>query len=697
MKNNLRLILLPFIISVCSCTSNKGQKNHKFTNDLINENSPYLLQHAHNPVNWKPWGDKALNDAKKENKLLIISIGYAACHWCHVMEHESFEDTLVANKMNAGYVPIKVDREERPDVDQVYMDAAQLLTGRGGWPLNVIALPDGRPIYAGTYYPKEEWIKIIDFFTNLYQTEPAKLIEQAERLTAGIQQVEMPEFNSKKSTYDDKVSKEIFDLSTQNFDLKYGGKKGAPKFPMPTIFEYLLIYNYFENNSKATNILKSTLNNMAFGGIYDQLGGGFARYSTDQTWTVPHFEKMLYDNSQLVSLYSHAYQYFQDSEYARIIRETLEFTERELSDESGGYYSSLDADSDGEEGKFYVWTVEQIDKLLGEDAKLFKKFYGVSKYGNFEKKNILIKKMSLSQLAQMYNLSIETVENSIHRSKKILLKERAKRIRPGLDDKILTSWNALMIIGYVDAYFALGDANYLDRALKNGKFLLNNQIQKSGNILRNYKKGKSSINGFLDDYSHTILAFIKLYEATFDELWLYKANELKEYVVKHFTDDTSQMFYYTSDKDTQLIVRKMELTDNVIPSSNSTMAHALFLLGQYFFNKEDLERAKQMVANSEKNMKKYPDFYSNWVKLYNLMGKRHYEIAIVGKNANQLKTRLANKFIPNKILLGGKDEGNLELLKGKYSKGNTFIYVCENKTCLFPVQDVTKALEQIKK
>jgi uncharacterized protein YyaL (SSP411 family) len=689
---NLSLLI---VVIMFSCTANIGQENHKYTNALINETSPYLLQHAHNPVDWNPWNETTLLKAIQEKKLLIISIGYSACHWCHVMEHESFEDSLVANKMNKGYISIKVDREERPDVDQVYMDAAQLLTGRGGWPLNIIALPDGRPVFAGTYFPKERWVEVVDFFSDLYAKDPQKLIDQAEKLTAGIQQNELPTFKKEKSPYDKNLIQQVFTKSVSTFDKQYGGKNGAPKFPMPSIYEYLLALDYFNNDQQAKKIIKTTLDNMAFGGIYDQLGGGFARYSTDKTWTVPHFEKMLYDNSQLVSLYSHAYQKYGDSEYARIVEETLEFVDRELSDESGGFYSSLDADSEGEEGKFYVWTAAEIDNLLDENTELFKTFYGITKSGNFESKNILTKKMSLKALAEKYDLTPEQASEAIQNSKKILMNERDGRVRPGLDDKVLTSWNALMITGYIDAYFALQNEAYLDKAIAAGEFLISNQIQKEGNILRNYKNGKSTINGFLDDYSHTILAFIKLYEATFDETWLYKAKDLKKYVLAHFSDESTQMFFYTSNLDKQLIARKMELSDNVIPASNSSMAHALFLLGQYFYNEEDLVRAQQMLANSEANMKQYANFYSNWLRLYLLMGEKHFEVAVVGKKALELKMEITKNFIPNKIIMGGKDEGTLELLSGKLMKGKTMIFVCQDKSCQLPVQESVKALTQM--
>lgn len=690
------VFLLIVVLSINACTQNMGQE-HKNTNHLISETSPYLLQHAHNPVDWFPWGEEALDLAKREDKLMIISIGYAACHWCHVMEHESFEDSTIAAKMNSNFISIKVDREERPDIDQIYMDAAQLMTGRGGWPLNVIALPDGRPVFAGTYFPKENWGKVVDYFAEMYRTQPGKMLEQAEKITEGISQLEVPELNESGAPFDSSSYTSAGTKVVNSIDNKYGGRQGAPKFPMPVIYEFLLAQDFYNPNESIKSALKVTLDGMADGGIYDHLGGGFARYSVDETWTVPHFEKMLYDNAQLISLYSHAYQVFGDDKYAQAVRETITFCNRELSDNSGGFYSSLDADSEGEEGKFYVWSEEEVDQVLGTDAELFKFYYGVSKNGNFEGHNILERKASFKELSEKFDLSESEAATIVSASKSKMMKVRDGRVRPGLDDKTLTSWNSLMIIGLVDAYFALQEENYLSRAQQAGVFIKKNQIQTSGQLLRNYKNGQSTISGFLDDYAFTILAFIKLYEATFDESWLKEANSLKEYVLEHFSDENTQMFFYTSDQDEKLIARKMELSDNVIPGSNSAMAESLYLLGQFYYNQEDLDRAIQMVSNMEKEFIQQPYFYSNWARLYGLMGQQHFEVAVVGTDAQNRKLTLAKQYIPNKILLGGTSEGTLELLEGKLSEGQTLIYVCENKSCLLPVEDTKKAVAQMLK
>jgi len=448
----------------------------KFKNKLANETSPYLLQHANNPVNWFPWSKEALEKARTEDKLIIISIGYAACHWCHVMEHESFEDTSVAQLMNDFYVSIKVDREERPDIDQIYMDAAYLITGRGGWPLNIIALPDGKPVYAGTYFRKDDWMKILFYFNDLYQKEPEKFNEQANKLTDALNSIKIPDVSVDDLVFSKDEIKKAYEGIINLIDYVNGGTRGAPKFPMPDIYNFLLQYYFHTEENNALEAVTITLNKIANGGIYDHIGGGFARYSTDDIWKVPHFEKMLYDNAQLVSLYSNAYKVTGNQYYRKVVYETLEFIKRELTDESGGFYSSLDADSEGEEGRYYVWEKKEIDNLLGADSDLFCEFYNISESGNWEGKNIPFITNDKSQLLKKYNLNENEFDKIISESKKILFEERNKRISPGLDDKILTSWNALMIRGYVDAYNTFGKIEFLNAAVSNGNFIINKMM-----------------------------------------------------------------------------------------------------------------------------------------------------------------------------------------------------------------------------
>ncbi len=705
MRNNILIVLLSTII-LLSLSCGQAQKNkndnmkenHPFTNELIQESSPYLLQHAHNPVNWYPWGEKALQKAKAENKMLIISIGYAACHWCHVMEHESFEDVDVAKIMNENFICIKVDREERPDVDQVYMTAAQLITGSGGWPLNALALADGRPFYAGTYFPKANWIKMLAYFIDLQKKDPASLLKSAEQVTNGIHLSENVKFKEAGKTFALADLDKQFNSMKANLDFNKGGANRAPKFPMPSNWEYLLHYYYLVKNEEALKAVTVTLDNMALGGIYDHLEGGFARYSTDANWHVPHFEKMLYDNSQLVSLYAHAFQQTKNPLYKKVVYETLEFVEHELTSPEGAFYSSLDADSEGEEGKYYVWTKAEVDHVLGADAPIFSAYYNITSPGNWEHGNsILVRKETDEAVAKKFALTVPALHNRIDASKAKLMKIRGARVKPGLDDKVLSSWNALMLKGYTQAYRVFGDEAFLAKAIKNANFLLKTAIAESGEMTRNYKNSKASINALLDDYAFTIAAFIELYQATFDEKWLTEANKITGYALAHFFDPKSKMFFYTHNQYADLISRKMELSDNVIPSSNSEMAKNLFLLGHFYYNEDYVDKAKQMMINVADDVQRNIYFYSNWGILQAWFSGPLYEIAITGDGFKTKLQEFDQHYLPNIILLGGKTEGSLSLLEGKLVPGQTTIYVCRDKTCKLPVTEVEQAMTQIGK
>lgn len=667
----------------------------KYKNKLANESSPYLLQHANNPVNWYPWGKEALEKARTENKLLIISIGYAACHWCHVMEHESFEDVSVAQVMNDFFVSIKVDREERPDIDQIYMDAAYLITGRGGWPLNVIALPDGRPVFAGTYFRKNEWTRILLYFKDLFQKEPETFDQEAGKLTKAINEIGIPGAGENgyiftKEDLDEAVKKIISVIDFVN-----GGTKGAPKFSMANIYQFLLNYNFHTKNSTALEAVTTTLDKMANGGIYDHLGGGFARYSTDEIWKVPHFEKMLYDNAELVSLYSNVFKVTGNELYKKVVFETLEFIEREMTDKSGGFYSSLDADSEGEEGKYYVWTKDEIDNLLKEKSEIFCDYFSITANGNWEGNNILFITQKKENLLSKYKLDEKTFENIINESKMILLDKRNERVKPGLDDKILTSWNALMLKGYVDAFSAFTDKKFLNVALKNGNFLLNKMMNADGRLSRNYKNGKSTINAFLDDYSYTIEAFISLYEATFDEKWIYSAKKLADYVILHFKKEESNFFFYTSDIDEPLIARKTDFSDNVIPSSNSSLASGFLKLSKFFFEESYQELIIKMLNVIKQHTIQNPAFHSYWLQVASYLTFPNYEVGIFGDEFESSKQTISKTFLPNIVLFGGEQDGSLEIMKSKYVKEKNLIYVCENRMCQLPVDNISQAIEQI--
>ena len=657
---------------------------HTYTNLLINETSPYLLQHAHNPVNWCAWNEESWKKAREENKLVIISIGYSACHWCHVMEHESFEDTAVADLMNEHFICIKVDREERPDVDQIYMDAVQLISGRGGWPLNAFALPDGRPVYAGTYFPKENWKQVLEYFVDYWRNHREEALQRAGQITQGIRQMDNISNAQNPNSKFQLRREELFAKLNAVWDYEKGGRQGAPKFPMPVNMQYMLRNYFYTGTEKALQAVTVTLDNMMNGGIYDQIGGGFARYSVDAEWEIPHFEKMLYDNGQLVSLYCDAYRATQNARYKETVYETLEFIEREMSDASDGFYSALDADSEGEEGKFYVWSYEELKMLLGNDFGEFCKVYNVSEQGNFEGQNNLTR----------------NPQSAIHNSqllpwKRLLLNERAKRVRPGLDDKVLTSWNALMLKGYVDAYKTFGEQKFLERALKCAEFLKTKMLQPDFSIKRNYKNERVTINGFLDDYSFTCEAFLALYEATFNEQWLTLTGNIAEQVIQHFYNAGTGMFFYTSVNDEPLITRKTETGDNVIPASNSSMFKVLYQLGQLNDNRDYLQKCRKALLSLRTNIDTYPGYYANWAILADHFLDEPFEVAIVGEKALELKAEFEKKYLPNCLFMGSTGESSLPLLQGKYKSGETLIYICQNKTCGLPVQAVSEALTQL--
>ncbi|NNC51213.1 MAG: thioredoxin domain-containing protein [Flaviramulus sp.] len=674
---------------------------HQYTNALVNETSPYLLQHAHNPVNWNPWNDESLNKAKSENKLILISVGYAACHWCHVMEHESFEDSLVAQVMNKNFINIKVDREERPDVDQVYMNAVQLMTGRGGWPLNVIALPDGRPVWGGTYFKKEQWISALEQISKLYTDEPKKLREYADKLEQGIKSLDVVKVNTNEPIFEKQFIIDAVKNWSKQFDNNFGGMNRAPKFMMPNNYHFLLRFAHQYKDEQLQNYIKTTLTKMAYGGIFDQIGGGFSRYSVDEKWHVPHFEKMLYDNGQLVSLYSDAFLITKNQLYKDVVIETLKYIKQEMTTKEGAFYSSLDADSNTsegelEEGAFYVWTKAELKTLLQADYELFSDYYNVNNYGYWEHDNyILIRKDDDVSIIEKHNLSETSLAEKIVRWKKVLIEARNKRDKPRLDDKTLTSWNAVMLKGYVDAYRVFGDENYLISAEKNANFIVNNQLREDGGLFHNYKNGKSSINGYLEDYATTIDAFLTLYENTLNEKWLKTARDLANYTFDHFYDKKSKMFFFTSNDDVALVSRSIEYRDNVIPASNSIMAKNLFKLSHYFDNEYFSQTATTMLNNVKPEMQDYPSGYSNWFDLMLNYSNPYYEVAVVGENAKQKIADLNKTYIPNKLIAGSTSENSLPLLENRFNPNNTLIYVCVNKACKLPVSEVNDAIKLI--
>nr|WP_238528034.1 thioredoxin domain-containing protein [Aquimarina agarivorans] len=672
-------------------------EKHEFTNDLIHETSPYLLQHAHNPVNWKAWHPETLNEAKEKKKLLLISVGYAACHWCHVMEHESFEDSTVAAVMNTNFVNIKIDREERPDIDQVYMSAVQLMTGRGGWPLNVIALPDGRPVWGGTYFPKDEWMGALKQIQKIYEDNPAKLEEYATKLTEGIQSVSLVKPNPNTLIFEKDTIENAVANWAKKFDYKKGGLDYAPKFMMPNNYHFLLRYAHQSANEKLKEYVITTLNQISYGGVYDHVGGGFARYSTDEKWHVPHFEKMLYDNAQLVSLYSDAYLITKNDWYKQVVYETLDFVARELTNDEGAFYSSLDADSltpSGklEEGAFYVWQKPALETALGEDFPLFKDYYNINTYGLWEHNNyVLIRKESDANFVEKHEMEMDAFLQKQKKWKQLLLGIRSKRERPRLDDKTLTSWNALMLKGYADAYRVFDNAKFLKAALANAEFIKTKQLKGSGQLMHNYKNGKSTINGYLEDYAATIEAFIALYQVTFDQQWLDLSKKMIDYVHTHFYDSASEMYFFTSDEDAALVTRNIESSDNVIPASNSIMAKNLYHLSHYYSNKDYLVRSRKMLHNIQTNITEYPSGYSNWLDLMLNFTDDFYEVVIIGAAAEEKRVAVQQKYYPNKIMAGSATASTQPLLLNRFSDTDTHIFICVNNACKYPVTEVSEA------
>ena len=696
MKARIYLYLLCFILCF-ACSKNNSKKG----NDLVNETSPYLLQHAYNPVNWKAWNENSLEEAKEQNKLIVISIGYASCHWCHVMEEESFENDSIARIMNDNFINIKVDREERPDVDKVYMNAVQLMTGKGGWPLNCITLPDGRPVFGGTYFTKNQWSKILKDVSKLYKENPQKVEEYAQRVTEGIQTSELITLNKEEAVFKNKEVISAITLTKEQLDTINGGFKGAPKFPMPNTLDYLLRYQHHYNDPKLFKYIKTSLTKMAYGGIYDQIGGGFSRYSVDERWHIPHFEKMLYDNAQLVSIYSKAYLQDNNELYKNVVQGTLRFVNEELSANNGAFYSSLDADSKNEndeleEGVFYSWTKQELKTLI-KDYELFANYYNVNDFGFWEKDlYVLVRSQSIEEFTKTNKISTKELKDKITNWKSILTKSRNNRKKPNLDDKILTSWNALMLQGYVDAYKAFDQKEYLNKAVNIAEFLIHNQLRSDGGLNRNFKNGKSTINGYAEDYATVIQAFISLHEITLDEKWLMLSKEIMEYTITHFYDSTSGMFFYTSKEDPNLIARKTEINDGVISSSNSIIGNSLFKLGQYFYDKKMTQLSKQMLNNLKVQIIKNPLGYSNWLHLMTNFTQPYYEVAVVGENAPTITKELYKNYLPNILISASSKDSELPLLEFKYIDGKTLIYVCVDGTCKLPLADISKAIKSIK-
>jgi len=669
-------------------------------NDLHLETSPYLLQHAQNPVHWKAWNENVLATAAEKNTLIIISIGYAACHWCHVMEHESFENDEVASVMNNNFINIKVDREERPDVDAVYMKAVQIMTNRGGWPLNVVALPDGRPVWGGTYFRKEEWISTLNQLKDLYSKHPEKMINYAEKLHSGIESLNTIEIKNSKSDFDLSLIENLVSKWSKSFDLEFGGMARAPKFMMPNNYQFLLRFAYQHKDEKLLDFVNLTLTKMAYGGLFDTVEGGFSRYAVDWKWHVPHFEKMLYDNGQMVSLYAEAYKLTKNPLYKKVIEKTLNFVNRSLKNPENGFYSALDADSLNEnqhleEGAFYVWKKAELQDLLQDDFELFSQVFNINEFGFWEHDNyVLIQNESLEHISKQNHLGLDDLISKKENWEKLLFIAREKRSKPRLDDKTLTSWNAIMTKGFIDAYKALQNEEYLAIALKNAEFIIKNIWSESGNLFHNYKNGKATINGYLEDYCFVIEVFISIFEVTLDEKWLLNAKQLTDYCFEHFYNNQKQLFAFASDLDKALITQHFEVEDNVIPASNSVMANNLYRLNLYFENGYYQQTLDKMIQNIIPNID-YPSAFSNWLNVYLNYAQENKELVISGPNALEFCNEIHRNYYPNIVVVGSKNASALPILKNRFVEDETTFYLCQNKACELPTTDFMKIKSKI--
>ena len=682
-------------------------------NRLINETSPYLLQHANNPVDWYPWGEEALERARSEDKPILLSIGYSACHWCHVMERESFENETIAGLMNDNFVSIKVDREERPDLDQVYMQAVQMLTGSGGWPMTVFLTPEGKPFYGGTYFPPEDrqgmpgFPRLLTSIAEAYSTNRGEIDRVTKQLTTQMSQSNQVSQGTSILTVD--ILHKAYSSLATNFDYQNGGFGNAPKFPQPMTPEFLLRYYHHGYNPRALELVELTLEKMAYGGIYDQIGGGFHRYSTDAYWLVPHFEKMLYDNALLARLYLHTYLITGRALYRRVVEETLDYVLREMTDSSGGFYSAQDADSEGVEGKFFVWSPDEINSVMGDaDGEVFAGYYGVTGAGNFEGKNILNIRQDPEEFAETKGLTADQLGDIINRGSKALLEVREQRIHPMRDDKVLASWNGLMLRSFAEAAAALGRPDYLAVAIKNAEFLARS-MKSDGRLLRTYRDGQAKLLGYLEDYSFVIDGLLALYEATFDLRWLDEAVTLADSMIELFWDEGIGGFYDTGSDHETLVVRPRDVFDNAQPCGGSVASDVLLRLAVFTGNNEYSAKATAPLRSLHQAMSQSPGGTGHWLSALDFYVSPPKEIAVIGPRddptTQALLDTVFHRFLPNKVVMGvetplipadDNSEADIPLLAGRGMVGGLpTAYVCQNYACQLPVTDPAGLAEQL--
>jgi len=674
------------------------------TNRLIHESSPYLLQHAHNPVDWYPWGEEALQKAKQEDKPILVSIGYSACHWCHVMERESFEDPEVATIMNEFFVNIKVDREERPDIDQIYMEAIQAISGNGGWPLNCFLTPDLKPFYGGTYFPPQpyynrpSWKSILAQVAKIFRERRKEIEEQAEQIFKHISQSTQFIQTDEHQNFNDAQLDTIFFALQKRFDTQEGGFGGAPKFPSVQSIKFLLRYHHFKKNKTALNHVTLSLDKMMQGGLYDFVGGGFSRYSTDNQWHVPHFEKMLYDNALLLKVYGEAYQSTHKPEYLDVITETMNYIKREMTSEEGGFYAAQDADSEGVEGKFFVWQYDEIKSLFPNEFELLEDYFYLIPEGNWEHgNNVLFRRYSNEAFCQKHKLNPNEWKQILKNVKSKLFEEREKRVKPGLDDKILLGWNGLMLSAIARMYRLTLNPEYYDMMIKNVDFLCTRYCE--GCIMyRTYKNGKAKIYATLEDYAYFIEALIDVYETTFKEFYLFKAVDLLEHTFSHFFDPSDNTFYYTSISQKDVLFRQKEFYDNATPSANSTMAHNLLHLGTLLNEPKYTNLSRTMLSQIKNAVMQYPTAFGKWATLMTNMVYGMHEIAYFGKMYNGEINLLWKDYHPNIICVGNPESEKIALLHHKKGVENQdTLYYCTNYACHAPAHTYKELKENYMK
>ncbi|TAE72950.1 MAG: thioredoxin domain-containing protein [Bacteroidetes bacterium] len=673
-------------------------------NQLQFAHSPYLKQHAHNPVDWHEWNDTTLEKARSENKPVIVSIGYSACHWCHVMERESFENEQVAQIMNKNFISIKIDREERPDIDAIYMDSLQAMGQRGGWPLNAFLMPTGEPFYAGTYFPTQDWINLLTQIVKVFQTQNDDLQKSAQNFKQIINASEVEKYglSHTKKEINFEILESSFEDLIDNFDTRKGGMEKAPKFIMPCLWEFLLLFSQISTKNiltqKALQQTELTLFQIGLGGINDQIGGGFARYSVDENWFAPHFEKMLYDNAQLLSLYSDAYLITKKKFYYGITISIYEFLLRELQAKNNGFLAAIDADSEGIEGKFYVWHWQELEKLWENNEKdladfnLFVQYYQIEKNGNWEEnQNILYCEFTPQTFAQAHQISEEIIIQKIKNWKHKLFTQREKRIKPSTDYKIITAWNGLTLTGLCRFYRSISDTTLQKNILENAEklaFFIQNTLFQNEKLYRQEKNNQGNLTAYLEDYACVIEGFLALYQTHFNKKYIDFAEKLMQYCMKNFWDEAENLFFYTDVNAEKLIARKKEIFDNVMPASNSMMAKNLFYLGNITSNQNYIDISLKMCLQMTKLLENNIEYLGNWAYTYTLHTQELAQIVIVGKQYLEASQKIIHKFKTNFIVLAAENENNdFELFEGKTSpKNKTLIYICYGKTCQKPIE-----------